>query len=137
MSEAISDLNAATLARVYIQMRTAIQELEEKIKEIEAQKELVSERILALCNEEDANTISTPDGTISRRVQQHFWTSDWDSFYSFVRQHDVMHLLEKRIHNGNMKEFLTKNPEEVPPGLQANQKCVITVRKPTGNKETL
>lgn len=132
MSEAISDLNAATLARIYIQMRTAIQELEDKIKEIEAQKELVSERMLALCNEEDANTIRTPDGTISRRLQQHFWTSDWDSFYSFVRRHDAMHLLEKRIHNGNMKEFLTENPEDVPPGLQANQKYVITVLKPRG-----
>lgn len=132
MSEAISDPNAATLARIYLQMRAAIQELEDKIKEIETQKELVSERLLALCNEEDANTIRTPDGTISRRLQQHFWPSDWDSFYSFVRKHDAMHLLEKRIHNGNMKEFLTENPEDVPPGLQANQKYIITVLKPKG-----
>lgn len=131
MSDILGDHNAATLARIYISMRGAIQELEEKIKEIEQQKELVSERLLAICNEEEANSISTPEGTISRRLQQNYWTSDWDSFYSFIDRHSAFHLLEKRIHNGNMKEFLSENPDEMPPGLQANQKYVITVRKPS------
>ena len=131
MSDTLGDHNAATLASIYISMRDAIRELEEKIKEIEQQKELVSERLLAICNEEDANSISTPEGTISRRLQQNYWTNDWDRFYAFVDQHAAFHLLEKRIHNGNMKEFLAENPEEVPPGLQANQKYIITVRKPS------
>jgi len=131
VSDALGNHNAATLADIYINMREAIRQLEEQIKEIEQQKELISEHLLAICNAEDANTISTPAGTISRRLQQNYWTSDWDSFYSFIDRHSAFHLLEKRIHNGNMKEFLSENPEEVPPGLQANQKYVITVRKPS------
>lgn len=132
MSDTLAQQNAATLASIYISMREAIRELEEKIKAIEQQKELVSERLLAICNEEEANSISTPEGTISRRLHQSYWTSDWDSFYSFVDQHSAFHLLEKRIHNENMKEFLAENPEAVPPGLQANKKYIITVRKPSG-----
>jgi hypothetical protein len=99
----VSDLNAATLARIYLQMRDSIKDLEEQIKTIESQKEIISAKLLELCNVEDANTISTPDGTISRRLQANYWTSDWDSFYNFVSKHNAYHLFEKRIHTANMK----------------------------------
>jgi hypothetical protein len=51
--------------------------------------------------------------------------------YEFIRENDAMHLLEQRIHNGNMKQFLSENPDELPVGLQADSKYVVRVRKPT------
>lgn len=133
MSDHNEELNAATLASIYIKMRDAIKELEDQIKTIEEQKEVVANKILDICRDENADTIRTPFGTISRRLDSRYWTSDWDNFYKTIREHGAYHLLEKRIHNGNMKEFLAENPEAVPPGLQANQKYVISVRKPSGN----
>lgn len=127
----MTEYNPDVLAGTYIRMRTKIAELEEQIKEIKAQQQLVADKLLALCNEQGANTISTDEGTVSRRLQSSYWTSDWESFYQFVEGHSAYHLLEKRIHNGNMKEFLTANPDAIPAGLQANQKYVIHVRKPT------
>lgn len=126
----MSDLNAATLAGIYIKMRDEIRVLDDKIKEIKEKQGMVANTLLELCNEENANTISTPAGTISRRLQSNYWTSDWDSFYHFVDEHKAHHLLEKRIHNGNMKEFLSDNKDAVPAGLQAKQQYVISVRKP-------
>jgi hypothetical protein len=126
----VSALNAATLAGIYIKMREEIRVLEDKVKEIKEKQGLVANTLLELCNEEDANTISTPAGTISRRLQSNYWTSDWDSFYRFMGEHEAYHLLEKRIHNGNMKEFLADNKDAVPMGLQAKQQYVISVRKP-------
>jgi hypothetical protein len=55
--------------------------------------------------------------------------------YEFIRENDAYHLLEKRIHNGNMREFLNDNPDSLPIGLQSNTKYVISVRKPTGQSK--
>jgi len=51
--------------------------------------------------------------------------------YLFIREHNAPELLERRIHNGNMKEFLADNPDVTPAGLQAKNKYSISVRKPT------
>jgi hypothetical protein len=60
-----------------------------------------------------------------------YWTSDWETMYRFIKENDVPQLLEQRIHNGNMKQFLQENPEAFPAGLQCDRKYVIQVRKPT------
>ena len=127
----MSDYNASELADIYIKMREQVRELEDKVKKIKEQQAMVSDKMLELCNDQDANTLSTTNGTISRRLNSSYWTSDWDSFYNFVKENDAYHLLEKRIHNGNMKEFLADNPDAVPMGLQARNQYVISVRKPT------
>lgn len=127
----MSDYNASELADIYIKMREQIRELEDKVKKIKEQQAMVSDKMLELCNDQDANTLATTNGTISRRLNSSYWTSDWDSFYNFVKENDAYHLLEKRIHNGNMKEFLADNPDDVPMGLQARNQYVISVRKPT------
>jgi hypothetical protein len=51
--------------------------------------------------------------------------------YQFIKTHDVPFLLEQRLHNGNMKQFLEENPDDYPIGLQADRKFTIQVRKPT------
>ncbi len=127
----MSDHNASELADIYIKMRERIRELEDKVKTIKEQQAMVADKMLELCNEQDANSLTTTNGTISRRLNSSYWTSDWDSFYNFVKDNDAYHLLEKRIHNGNMKEFLTDNPDAVPMGLQARKQYIISVRKPT------
>ena len=58
-------------------------------------------------------------------------TNDWDSFKSFVVQHDVVDLLERRIAQANMARFLTENPDLVPPGLNSDSEYAISVRKPS------
>ena len=56
---------------------------------------------------------------------------NWDSFKQFVLEHEVLDLFEKRIAQGNMKQFLEENPGVVPPGLNSDSEVTITVRKPT------
>jgi len=122
---------ADKLAAAYIAMREAIKQKEDEIKDIKEQQEQVTAKILELCEEQNIDSLKTPDGTITRRVHTHYWTSDWDKMYEFIKAEDVMHLLEKRVHNGNMKDFLECNPDVAPPGLQVNRKHLISVRKPS------
>jgi hypothetical protein len=103
--------NASQLADIYIKMRAQIRELEDKVKAIKHQQTMVTDKMLELCSDQDVNSLATTNGTISRRLNSSYWTSDWDSFYNFVKDNDAYHLLEKRIHNGNMKEFLADNPD--------------------------
>lgn len=123
------------LVAVYRRIRDAIAEKEaEHAKEIEVLKEkleTVSDRLLKLCNEQNVESLRTAEGTVMRRVRERYWTTDWEQMYKFIREHDAPFLLEQRIHNGNMKQFLGDNPDLHPAGLQADRKYVISVRKPT------
>ena len=127
--------NVADLVAVYRKLRAAIAEAEEehetKIKGLKEQMDLVSAELLNFCNEQNLDSVKTPAGTISRRVQTRYWTTDWEQMSNFIIEHNAVHLLEKRIHNGNMKQFLEENPDALPIGLQVDNKYVIQVRKPS------
>jgi hypothetical protein len=51
--------------------------------------------------------------------------------YSFIREHDALELMEQRLHQTNMKQFLTEHPELLPDGLNVDSRYAITVRRAT------
>lgn len=128
------EFNLEQTVEVYLKIRNAIEELKERQKEelatLEAQYEVVSNTLLDFCNAQNLDSVKTKVGTVSRRVSSRYWTSDWDSLNRVILEHDAVYLLEKRIHNGNMKQFLEENPEAFPPGLQSDSKYTVQVRKP-------
>lgn len=127
---------ADALVAAYIKIRNTIAEREEAhkaaIEQLKGEQETITAALLNLCGEQNMDSIRTPAGTVSRRVQTRYWTTDWDSMYEFIKEHDAPYLLEQRIHASNMKQFLEENPDTLPIGLQADRKYVIHVRKPTG-----
>ena len=123
------------LVAAYRKLRAAIAEEEEafeaRLAPLKEKLEYVSKELLDICNEQNADSIRTPAGTVSRRVQSRYWSTDWEQMYKFIEEHNVPFVLEKRIHNGNMKQFLEENPDILPVGLQVDNKYVVHVRKPT------
>ena len=126
----MSAMNAEKLAAVYVKIREARRELSQRDKELEEQLNVISQQLLEICKDQGATTIRTEHGTISRRTNKHYWTSDWDSFFKFIKEHDAQALIQRRINNANMAQFLEENPNLHPPGLQAdiNQSIVIVKR---------
>lgn len=126
----IEDLTAA-----YIKIRAKLSELEEehkaKVKDLKEQQQLISDHILNTCNELGSDSIKTPAGTVTRRVTSRYWTSDWESMHEFIRENDAMFLLEKRLNNKMVQEYLEDNPDKLPMGLQADRRYTVQVRKPT------
>jgi hypothetical protein len=120
---------------IYIKIRTRIEETEERhkseLEKIKEEYDIVSQHLLGICNEQNLDSIKTPAGTVSRTITSRYWASDWEQMYSFIKEHDAPQLLERRIHNGNMKQFLEENPDMLPIGLQAESRYTIRVRKPT------
>lgn len=131
----MSDMKADELVLAYRKIRDAINEKEEAHKEeigdLKAQQDILSAALLDLCNDQNLDSIRTPAGTVTRTISTRYWTNDWESMYGFIRENEAEYLLEQRIHNGNMKQFLAENPDELPVGLQADTKYVVRVRKPT------
>jgi len=122
------------LVSVYLKIRNTIAERKEahvaEITALEDQFNIIGQQLLGVCTEQNLDSIKTPAGTVSRRITTRYWTSDWESMYEFINEHKVPFLLEQRIHNGNMKEFLENNPESFPMGMQADRKYTVQVRKP-------
>jgi hypothetical protein len=129
------EFSTEALVTTYLKMRDEIARREEEHADsmavLKEQYATVADKLLEVCTEHNADSMKTPAGTVSRRVQARYWTSDWDSLRSFVQEHDAFDLLEKRINNNNMKSFLEENPDLFPAGLQCDRKFVIQVRKPT------
>ena len=123
------------LAKIYRKMRDRVSEL---TREYDTQVELIkaqqAEIVTAMKEQMQAlgvTSVHTDQGTVVLSVKTRYSTSDWDSFKSFVIQHDALDLFEKRIAQVNMKQFLEENPGVVPPGLNSNAEYDISVRKPT------
>ena len=123
------------LVSAYRKLRAAIAEEEEafeaKVANLKEKLEYVSNELLEFCREQNVDSVKTPAGTVSRRVQSRYWTTDWEQMYDFIEKNNAPFLLEKRIHNGNMKQFMEENPDLLPVGLQVDNKYVVHVRKPT------
>jgi hypothetical protein len=127
-----------TLVKAYIKLRDAIADAEEahkaKMEAYKQQFDTLASSLLAICNAINADSIRTPYGTISRKVTTRYWTNDWDSMRKFIKEHDALDLLEQRIHNGNMRQFLDENPDLLPMGLQVDSRYGVQVRRASPRK---
>jgi hypothetical protein len=64
-------------------------------------------------------------------LNERFYCNDWDNFRKFVLENEAVELLERRIHQGNFKEFMSEREGDgLPPGVNAMREFGITVRKP-------
>ena len=120
---------AERLAKIYVKIRDKRRELEKQAAELKEQQDLIAAELLEICKEQGAQTIRTEYGTVSRRVTKNYWTNDWDSFYRFVKDNDAFSLLQQRINNTNMAQYLEENPDLLPPGLNADVTQTVTILK--------
>jgi hypothetical protein len=123
------------LAKVYRKMATKIQELtaeyDAAVEEIKRQQDAVKNALKDQMLVMGVSSVRTDNGTVVLSTKTRYNTQDWDSFKEFVMAHDAIDLLEKRIAQTNMAQFLDENPGVVPPGLNSMTEYAISVRKPT------
>ena len=127
----MSDVNADRLAKIYVKIREKRLALEKQVQELQDQQELVAREILDICKEQGTMTMRTEHGTISRRTNTRYWTSDWESMHKFILDHQMPELLEKRVSQSTMKQLLDENPDMMPPGMNVDSKYAVTIRRST------
>jgi hypothetical protein len=121
------------LVKVYLKMKqkraeitAAFNEEDEKLK---AQMDKVKSALLEYCKDQNLESVRTTEGLFYRTVRTNYWTSDWESMGKFIVENNAPELLEKRLHQSNMKQFLEENPDLLPPGLNVDSEYTITVRR--------
>lgn len=126
-------MNAEQLVTVYIKMRDALvklqREFDEKESAIKAQQDIVTQALLEMCKEMGAEGLRTPAGSVFKTIKTRYWTSDWVSMKQFIKDNDALDLMEQRVHQTNMKNFLEENPTLMPPGMNVDSRYSITVRR--------
>jgi hypothetical protein len=135
MSET-TELNLEELVKIYLTIRTEREKLksswEVKDGELEQEMKLLEQSMLTVCNDTNASSIRTESGTVIRSLKERFTTNDWDNFKKFVLDNEAIDLLERRIHQGNFKEFMAEHKDEgLPPGVNVMREFTIVVRKPS------
>ena len=135
MSET-TELKLDDLVNVYLTIRSEREKLkaswEVKDGELEQDMKSLEQSMLTVCNDTNASSIRTESGTVIRSLKERFTTNDWDNFKKFVLDNEAIDLLERRIHQGNFKEFMAEHKDEgLPPGVNVMREFTIVVRKPS------
>jgi hypothetical protein len=122
------------IVRAYIHIREKRSDIlaayEDEDRELKKLQDEFKAQILAVCNEIGVESLKTKDGTASKILKERYYTIDWENFGKFVVENNLVSLLERRIHQGNFKEYYEENKDDgLPPGVNVMREFDIQVRK--------
>jgi hypothetical protein len=133
VKDRVTPLDLGKLTSIYIKIRDKRADnkrmFEAEDNDLKEQMEVLEAQMLDVCKEMNADSIRTPHGTIMRSIKSRYWTNDWDSMYTFIEETSAFGLLEKRLHQTNMKDFLAENPDLYPMGLNVESEFTVVVRR--------
>ena len=125
----MTDVSLDQLVGVYVKMYAKKESLDAELKDLEQKMRRVKIAISDEMRETGMESVKTKTGLVYRTVKTTYSTNDWSSMHQFILDHQLPDLLEKRIHQGNMKAYLEEHPEELPPGLNSNMEYSVTVKR--------
>ena len=132
-SPKISGVPLEQITAAYLRMRDKRSQLKQEYEAQDAKiaedMKTIEQEMLDVCKSVGADSIKTNAGTVIRSIKARYWTSDWESMYKFIEQNFAFGLLEKRIHQSNMKQFLEENPDLLPAGLNVEREYTVVVRR--------
>jgi len=136
----MSDINLEELVSAYISLRneraSLKDEYEQKDNALKTDMEKLEVAMLGVCNTVNADSIKTTYGTVIRKLNERFYCQDWDNFYKFVLENEVPQLLERRIAQGNFKQYLSDNEADgLPPGVSVMREYGVVVRKSSSSDQ--
>ncbi len=137
MSEQATDsaLTLDRLAKVYLKMRGRLGEItkayESEAEDLKAKQHEVALAMKDIMQATGQKSAKTDHGTIILSTKTRYVAQDWDAMKRFIIDHDAVDLLEKRIAQKAMSEFLNDNPGQIPPGLNTLTEVDVSVRKST------
>jgi hypothetical protein len=128
-----SSTTAEQLTKVYLKIKDKRSELSAAFKEedgkLTEQMDKVKKALLEYCKDQGVDSVKTSAGLFYRSAKTRYWTSDWSNMHEFVLEHEAPELLDKRLNQTNMKQFLEENPDLVPKGLNVDSEYVVSVRR--------
>ena len=130
----MEDKKAQTLAKAWRKINNAKRELtkkfDEDLEELNDDQRVIENELLSLCSNIGVVVSKPTLALITRSVKQRFVVNDWFELNKFIMENKALELLQRRVHESNMRSFLEDNPNLHPAGLDKTSEYVISVRKP-------
>ena len=130
----MTEINTEEAVQAYLNIRTErekiLREYEAKDARLKEDMAKIEALLLDVCNTINADSIRTSQGTVMRKLSERFFCQDWENFRKFIIDNGSLELLEKRIHQGNFKQFMSEHEDDgLPPGVSVMREYGITIRK--------
>jgi len=127
------DITVDKMVNAYIKMRdhrSAIKaQYEDEDNSVKDQMAAIEAELLELCKATGTDGLKTQFGTVSRSIKTRYDATDWEAMHKFILAQSAPDLLERRVAQRAMKEFIENNPELMPPGLNVTSQYAITVTR--------
>jgi hypothetical protein len=117
--------------KIKFEIDTMTKEYDTKLEVLKGQQDEIKFALKDQMQALGVSSLKSPFGTVSMRPTKRYSTNDWGSFKEFILEHGAIELLEKRIAQTNMVQFLEENPGVLPPGLNSVSEFNIVITKPT------
>jgi tetrahydrodipicolinate N-succinyltransferase len=121
------------LCSVFIKIRDARSNLKKEYDVAEArlkdQQDTISSCLLDTCKELNVSSLKTNAGTAFKTVKTRYWVNDWQAVEKFIVENNAFELMEKRIAQVAMKNWIEECPDNLPPSLTSDSKYQITIRR--------
>ena len=122
------------LAKVYIKIRETLsvenRAWEEREAYLKAQQASIASEMKDRLQALGAKSAGTAFGTVTLKTTTRYYFTDWEEADKFIIEHEAPFLLERRVAQSKMKDFLEANPGVVPPGLNTMSELSVSVTKP-------
>lgn len=131
----MTEVTPDKLTKVFLKIRAKREKLSAEFKEVdkalEVQQDAIKAALLDYCKENGVDSLKSEAGRVSRTLKTRYWTSDWESMYAFIKEHDVPEFFTKSLNQTNVRNFLEENPSIAPKGLNVDSEYQISIYKPT------
>ena len=129
MGEVTPDKLTKTFLKLRAKRSLLSAEFKKEDDKLQQQQDRIKQAMLDHCERHNVQSVKSSEGLFFTSSKTKYWASDWDAMHTFIKEHNVPELLDKRINQTNMKDFLEENPDKLPDGLEISQETSISVRK--------
>ena len=129
MGEVPPDKLTKTFLKIRAKRSLLSAEFKKEDDKLQQQQDRIKQAMLDHCERHNVQSVKSSEGLFFTSSKTKYWASDWDAMHTFIKEHNVPELLDKRINQTNMKDFLEENPDKLPDGLEISQETSISVRK--------
>lgn len=120
------------LVEGYVKLRDAKAELkaeyERNLAPIEQAMEKIEVKLMQTLDSMGLEAVKTSAGTAYATTKTSCGVADWDSFLSYIRQHELWNMLNHAANKTAVDEFRQAN-NDLPPGVNWRVERVVQIRR--------
>jgi hypothetical protein len=99
-----------------------------KIAKIDTVLDKIETLLLQQFDAMGMDSVKTPHGTAYKSTKTSYQIADWDSTLAFIREHELFHVLERRVAKAGVDAYKEETGELLP-GLNARTEVTVNIRR--------